>query len=247
MRTLSMHYFPLAWPFLLALFVLFSIIVTLIELKILKYAYVRMGIPPRYIFAILLLTLLGSSINIPLTQLPPERVVSGRVVHSYGMRYVVPQVREWPGTVLAINVGGALIPIIISLYLTRKNQLLGPAILAVALVAIVTHTMARPVRGVGITVPIFIPPLIAAVVALLLSWRRAAPLAYIAGSIGTLIGADLLNLNKVRGLGAPVASIGGAGTFDGVFLVGIVAVLLASLLTPRPAPEPQPWRPVQRF
>jgi uncharacterized membrane protein len=51
--------------------------------------------------------------------------------------------------------------------------------------------------------------------------------AYIAGSLGTLIGADLLNLDKVRGLGAPVVSIGGAGTFDGIFLAGIVAVLLA--------------------
>jgi uncharacterized membrane protein len=57
----------------------------------------------------------------------------------------------------------------------------------------------------------------------------SAPLAYIAGSLGTLIGADLTNLSKVRGLGAPVASIGGAGTFDGIFLTGILAVLLASL------------------
>jgi uncharacterized membrane protein len=32
----------------------------------------------------------------------------------------------------------------------------------------------------------------------------------------------------VHGLGAPVASIGGAGTFDGIFLTGILAVLLAS-------------------
>jgi hypothetical protein len=39
-------------------------------------------------------------------------------------------------------------------------------------------------------------------------------------------------LGKIHGLGAPVASIGGAGTFDGVFLVGIVAVLLASLMQP---------------
>jgi uncharacterized membrane protein len=44
-----------------------------------------------------------------------------------------------------------------------------------------------------------------------------------------LIGADLLNLGKVQGLGAPVASIGGAGTFDGIFLIGILAVLIASL------------------
>jgi uncharacterized membrane protein len=235
----SMHYFPLAWPFLLALFALFAIVVMLIELDILKYAYARMGIPPRYILAILLLTLLGSSINIPLAHFPQERVVSREVVHSFGMRYVVPVVREWPGTVLAINVGGALIPIVLSIYLTLKNRLLAPGLIAVAVVALVTHQLARPVRGVGITVPLFLPPVIAALVALLLSWRRAAPLAYIAGSIGTLVGADLLNLGKVRGLGAPVASIGGAGTFDGVFLVGIVAVLLASLIQPRSAADMQ--------
>ena len=58
---------------------------------------------------------------------------------------------------------------------------------------------------------------------------NTAPLAYISGSMGTLIGADLTNLDKVQGLGAPVASIGGAGTFDGIFLTGILAVLLASL------------------
>jgi uncharacterized membrane protein len=63
----------------------------------------------------------------------------------------------------------------------------------------------------------------------LLSRAHAAPLAYIGGSLGTLIGADLLNLDKVQGLGAPVASIGGAGTFDGIFLIGILAVLIASL------------------
>lgn len=241
MPPVSVHYFPLTWPFLLALFLLFSIIVLLVELKILKFAYARMGIPPRYILAILLLTLLGSSINLPIAQFPAERVVSDQVVHHYGMRYVVPVVHQWPGTILAINVGGALIPIVLSLYLALKNRLMAPALIAVAIVAFVTHELARPVRGVGISVPLFLPPIIAAVVALVLSWRRAAPLAYIAGSIGTLVGADLLNLDKVRGLAAPVASIGGAGTFDGVFLVGIVAVLLASLVTPRPVAQAQPY------
>jgi hypothetical protein len=32
-----------------------------------------------------------------------------------------------------------------------------------------------------------------------------------------------------QGLGAPVASIGGAGTFDGIFLTAILAVLIAGL------------------
>jgi uncharacterized membrane protein len=227
-----MHYYPVEWPFLLALFLLFSFLVLLLEFKILHYAYERMGISPRYAMWILLLTLLGSSINIPLAEFPPEKVVSGTVVHHDGMRYVVPVVHHWPATVLAINVGGALIPIMLSLYLALKNRLVMKSALAGAAVALVTHYLAQPVHGVGITVPIFIPPIVAVVCALILSWRQAGPLAYVGGSMGTLIGADLMNLGKIRGLGAPVASIGGAGTFDGVFLVGIVAVLLASLIQP---------------
>jgi uncharacterized membrane protein len=222
-----MHYFPLAWPFILALLVLFAILVALVELGILRYAYERMGIPPRYVLALLLLSLLGSAINIPIAELPPEQVVSGTVVDFFGVRYVIPVVREWPGTVLAVNVGGALIPAILSFYLLLKNKLYLRGILAVAIVAFVAHALARPVHGVGISLPTFIPPIVAAITATILGWRQAAPLAYIAGSLGTLIGADLLNLDRIQGLGAPIASIGGAGTFDGVFLAGIVAVLLS--------------------
>jgi uncharacterized membrane protein len=89
--------------------------------------------------------------------------------------------------------------------------------------------LATPVRGLGIAEPVFVPALTTAIVAVILSRRYAAPLAYIGGSLGTLIGADLLNLGEIQGLGAPVASIGGAGTFDGIFLIGILAVLIASL------------------
>jgi uncharacterized membrane protein len=64
---------------------------------------------------------------------------------------------------------------------------------------------------------------------LLLAWRHAAPLFYVSGSLGTLIGADLLNREKLQGLGAPVASIGGTGTFNEIFLTGIHTVLVAGL------------------
>jgi uncharacterized membrane protein len=49
--------------------------------------------------------------------------------------------------------------------------------------------------------------------------------------MGTLLGADVLHFGDIRGLGAPMASIGGAGTFDGIFVTGILAVLLASVMT----------------
>ena len=135
--------------------------------------------------------------------------------------------KDWPCTVIAINVGGALIPTLLSIYLVVKNSLYFRSLIGVAVVACVVHQFAQPVHGLGISVPMYIPPIAAVVTAMVLSWRNAAPLGYIIGSLGTLIGADILNLDKVRGLGAPLASIGGAGTFDGVFLAGILAVLLA--------------------
>jgi uncharacterized membrane protein len=226
MHSAGIHYFPLALPFLLALFVLAMVMIALIEIKVLKYAYEKMGVSPRYVFAVLLLSLLGSYVNIPVAELPAESVVSDQEVPFFGMRYPVP-FWEHSHTVLAVNVGGAVIPFLLSGYLLVKKRLWASSVLGVAIVAAVTHLMAYPVRGVGIAVPIFIPPVVAAGVALILARRSAPALAYISGSLGTLLGADLLNVSKVAGLGAPVASIGGAGTFDGIFLTGILAVLLA--------------------
>jgi uncharacterized membrane protein len=229
MRPSALHFFPLTPLFLLAAFVL-AVLVAFVQVGILRYAYEKIGVARRYVFAVLMATLLGSYVNIPVAELPPEQVVSNQVVSFFGMEYVVPQVQEWPRTIIAVNVGGAVVPTLLSLYLLVKRRLFGPGLLAVAIVTAVVHAMAYPVRGVGISVPVFIPPLVAAAAGILLARRarRAAPaLAYIGGSLGTLIGADLLNLGAIHGLGAPVASIGGAGTFDGVFLTGIVAVLLA--------------------
>jgi len=124
-------------------------------------------------------------------------------------------------------VGGALIPALLSLYRFLRLRLRGRMIIGTAVVAVVVHQMAHVVPGVGIAVPILVPPVLAAGVALILAYHRAPPVAYVSGTMGTLIGADLLNLGKVAHMGAPMVSIGGAGTFDGVFLTGILAGLLA--------------------
>ena len=174
-------------------------------------------------------SLLGSYINIPVAQLAEARVASDEVIDFFGMRYVVPVVVDWPGTIIAVNVGGALIPGLLSLYLLARNRIWLLGAVATVIVAVIVNHLAYPVRGVGIAVPVLGPPLVTAIVALLLSRRFAGPLAYVSGSLGTLIGADLLNLDKLHGLGAPIASIGGAGTFDGIFVTGILAVLLAGL------------------
>jgi uncharacterized membrane protein len=229
MPSSQLHYLPLTPTFFSILVGLFALLVVLIQLGVLRYAYRRVGVGSRAALMLLFGSLAGSYLNIPVVELPEQQVMSGREIAYFGMHYVVPVVVDWPGTVIAVNVGGALIPVLMSIYLLVKNRLWGEGVLATSCVAAVCHFLAHPVPGVGIALPVLVPALATGVVALLLSRERAAPLAYISGSLGTLIGADLLNLDKLQGLGAPIASIGGAGTFDGVFLTGIVAVIFASL------------------
>ncbi|MFI5014087.1 MAG: DUF1614 domain-containing protein [Hyphomicrobiales bacterium] len=229
MHVSHLQYLPLAPLFFALLVGAFGLLLILVQLGILRYAYTRIGVSSNMALLLLFASLFGSYINIPVAQLPGQDIVLGREVSYYGMRYIVPVVADWPGTVIAVNVGGAVIPTLLSIYLIAKNELWGAGLLAVGCVALICHMLADPVPGVGIAVPILGPPIAAAIVALIISWRHAAPLAYAGGSLGTLIGADLLNLSKIQGLGAPVVSIGGAGTFDGIFLAGVIAVLIASL------------------
>ena len=228
----QVHYLPLPPALFSILVILFVGLIILIQLRILRYAYLRLGISPGMALLLLFGSLIGSYFNIPITLLSGQPVISGEIIDFYGMRYVVPLVHAWPGTVLAVNVGGAVIPTLMSTYLVLRYQLWFKAMIAIAVIAIIIHAMATPVHGVGIAVPVLAPVVVTAVLAFLLSRDYAAPLAYIGGSIGTLVGADLMNLDKISNLGAPVASIGGAGTFDGIFLTGILAVLLAGLASP---------------
>ena len=237
MMDSQVHYLPMTPRWFSILVVLFAGLIIFVQLRILRYAYMRLGVGPGTALLLLFGSLIGSYFNIPVAVLPGPPVRSGEIVEFFGMRYVVPLVTSWPGTVLAVNVGGAVIPTLMSAYLVLRYQLWLRAALATAAVAFVIHSMATPVPGIGIAVPVLAPVVTTAILAFLLSREYAAPLAYIGGSMGTLLGADLLNLDKIGGLGAPVASIGGAGTFDGIFLTGILAVLLAGIASPsRPRP-----------
>jgi uncharacterized membrane protein len=232
MHLSQFHYLPLTPGFFSILVGILAILFLLLQLGALRYAYLSLGVSSGTAMLLLIGSLFGSYFNIPVAELPAQQVMSNQVVDFFGMRYAVPVVVNWPATVIAVNVGGAVIPTLMSVYLLTKHELWAKGLIATAIVALILHWLADPVAGIGIAVPVFLPAVTTAVVAVVLSRDRAAPLAYIAGGMGTLIGADLTNLDKVSGLGAPVASIGGAGTFDGIFLTGILAVLLASLYGP---------------
>jgi len=225
----GVQYFPVGRPELLGLLVLFGVAAGFVGARILRFASANMGLGPRTMLGLLLVCLLGSYINIPVAYLPEHEVTSATQVIFFGIPYVIPLVREWPPTELTVNVGGAVIPTLLSLYLIAKNRLYGLSVVGIAIVAFACHLLAVPEPGLGIAVPVFVPPLVTAVTAVMLSRQYAGPLAYASGSLGTLIGADLLNLYKIQGLGAPIASIGGAGTFDGIFLTGLLAVVYAGV------------------
>lgn len=240
MRPYDLHFFPYPPLYLLAFFLLLALLVVLIQLRLIGYAYERVGLSHRAALLALFAALLGSGINLPIAELPAERLVEPRIVDFFGMQYVIPTVVERQSTVIAVNVGGALIPVLLALYLISRYGIRLRTLLALVVVTAVIHLLAQPVRGVGIALPPLLPSLVTAAVAVLFDRQTAPRTAFIAGTLGTLIGADLLNLGRVQALGAPVVSIGGAGTFDGVFLIGIIAVLLAGLGRPRRADAPRP-------
>jgi uncharacterized membrane protein len=231
MHVSQLQYLPIDFPVYLLLVTALFALAVLFFVGLLRQVSRGLGIGASAALTLLLASLIGASINIPVVELPAQEVEIIRHVTFFGMRYVVPEVTDWPGTVIAVNVGGAIIPAILSLYLLTRNALWFPGVLAIAMVSLIVHAMAYPVRGLGIAVPILGPPIASTVVALLISRRSVGPLAYAGGSLGTLIGADLLNIGRIQSLGAPVASIGGAGTFDGIFVAGLLAVLFASVFS----------------
>lgn len=198
-----------------------------VQLGILVIAFHKLGLTPGQALALLLTALAGSLVNLPLVKvkgIPPDEVELPRQIRL-GLLRLPP----YHGiTLIAVNVGGCVVPVCFSFYLLSHSALeLSQTLAGIALVTGVSFAASRPMPGIGIGMPVFVGPLAAALVGIVLGGEESAALAYIAGSLGVLLGADVLRINDVRHIGAAVASVGGAGTFDGIFLTGIVAALLA--------------------
>jgi uncharacterized membrane protein len=206
--------------------VVLSFMFAFIQIGLITITLAKLGLTPRLALFLLMLSFIGSTINFPLFKIrsePPEKPVEP-VFHGL-LRHAQ---REFKGyTVIAINLGGAILPVIFSLYLLKNSQLqVIEVFLAVAVVSMICYSISRPIAGFGIGIPVLVAPLAAAIIAIVINVEYRAPLAYIAGTLGVLIGADIFRIRDVGKLGSPFASIGGAGTFDGVFLTGLIAVLL---------------------
>ncbi len=219
---------PLIFLLMMAFFLAALILLPFLMLGMIGGAFIKLGLSPSLMFWLLIFTLVGSMVNIPIYTLKSEEVVGDTVVSYFGMRVRVPRMPPGGRTVLAVNVGGAVIPVALCLYLLTQMDFGLYLPLLVGGVTLVVNRLARPIKGLGIGVPGLVPPLVAVLGAYLLSPPELrAPSAYIASTMGILIGADLLRLGEISRLGAPVASIGGAGTFDAIFLSGVIAVMLS--------------------
>ena len=223
-----MFFPPFVVFFLFAFVFLLFFVFGLIQFGMFTWAFTRIGIPPEYLFSLLFLCIVGSMVNLPIRRIhvtvEPEE---WELVSFFGMRFRPP---PWQGEremILAVNLGGAIIPTGLSIYLLFHAPHPIRMLLALAVVTTVIYKVARPIPGVGIATPMFLPPVTAALAAFIFNFNWDPPTAYVAGTLGTLIGADILHMDKLKQLNAPVASIGGAGTFDGIFLTGILAVLLS--------------------
>lgn len=223
----ELSYWPVRGRFLLLLLALLIVAVAVLEVGLIGFAYDRLGLSRFWAYAALVASILGSRVNIPLAHLPSRVEKVDAVVEVFGVPYVVPALVRTGTTVVAVNVGGAVVPCALSGYLVARGRLDWSALVAVLIVTATMYVVARPVGGVGIVVPTLLPAFTAALAAVLVGGHAPAAVAFVAGTVGTLVGADLLHLREVSRFQAPVLSIGGAGTFDGIFVAGVLAVLLA--------------------
>jgi len=215
-------------PLHLLLFVsLLLFLLFFIQMGLVTLAFGKLGLTTAQGMLLLFASLFGSALNLPVLNIRAEQPEENADIANPRSLLRLPPLPFTGQTLIAVNVGGCLVPLVFSASLLHRFPLPPAEIgLAIALVAAVCFFMSRPIPGIGIGMPPLIAPIAAAIAAFSINSELAAPLAYIGGTLGVLIGADLLRLKDVARLGAPIASIGGAGTFDGIFLTGIVAVLL---------------------
>ncbi len=219
-------------PLLIPFFILFVLIPFTLLFVIATPQVFQITFGLSYEEALLLFTLivLGSFINIPVYR------KEGRfVVGTYSFFGTIYRVVERRDIVIAVNLGGCVIPSILAIRLIPELPPL-PFLTTFIVCTSIIYVFAKPVPNVGIAVPMFIPPLVSSLMSYITLTSFGYPivlipkLAFSSGVLSALVGADILHLKDLEKIGSGVVSIGGAGTFDGIFLTGVFSVIFSLLL-----------------
>lgn len=227
------YFFP---PLILPLFILLVVFPFFLILFIFTGSVFKVVFGVDYEGALFLFGMIvfGSLINIPLYEKKGVEIYER--FDPLGFIY---SIRARTRLIIAVNVGGCIIPSILAIKVLMD---LLPAITfmewltALTTASIIIYSLANPVRGVGITVPMIAPSIVAAAICYFMLVIIGKPIillpkfSFSVGVLSALVGADILHLKDLDKIGAGVVSIGGAGTFDGIFLTGIFAVVFSLFL-----------------
>lgn len=189
-------------PILLFLLLLF--LLPLMFAEFMGLALVKLRLDPSLAMIVIVGIFLGSVINIPITRIVRQEEIIPHPYPLFGFLDIWPHLQRSPReTILAVNLGGCVIPTLVAVY--EIFQLLGdswinlfPIVLAVAINTGVCYRLAKPVEGIGIAMPACLSPLVAALTALLLAPDEAPPVAFVAAVFGPLLGADVLHIREIR-------------------------------------------------
>ncbi len=221
-----MVYLPVSLLLFVLLLLLLPFIWFALAVDVVEVAVAKLGFSPAIATLLLALALLGSTINLPLYRVESPVVMADGVAELWLRQFWgIPLHKAQRTTVVALNVGGGLIPLLLALY-QFTHVASGPILAVTAIVTVVSYFAAQVVPGIGIQMNPLLAPLTAALSAMLIVPSLAVPVAFAGGVLGTLIGADLLHLRQIQAMSPGVLSIGGAGVFDGIALCGLFALLL---------------------
>ncbi|WP_339673289.1 DUF1614 domain-containing protein [uncultured Gimesia sp.] len=237
---------PVSGCMILSLMIFMGCMLPLIFVDLAETALRNLHLSPQAAILVLIGMIFGSLINFPISRFPLDREVNVPVFESLaGMQLMPKMQRLRQEAIIAVNLGGCVIPVLLAIWLSRF--IIGGGItpvlvtlVGIALNTVVCYRTPRLVPGMGIAMPVFIPPLVAVIATILgfgifgpmtgnadMNYQALyAPIAFVIGISGPLIGADLLHWNDFKKLDSPSISIGGAGTWDGIVLSGMIAALI---------------------
>lgn len=224
-----MIYLPVSILLFIGLLLLLPFIWFAVAIDVVEIAVAKLGFSPNTAFLLLVLVIVTSTINIPIYRLEaPVQLAEEFAALWLKEFWGIPLRQVQRSTVVALNVGGGLIPVVLALYQFSQGNAVA-ILLVTAIVTVVSYFAAQVVPGIGIQINPLLAPLSAAVSAMLIAspHAHAAPVAFAGGVLGTLIGADLLHLKDIQAMSSGVLSLGGAGVFDGIALCGLFALLLS--------------------
>jgi len=219
--------------------VLLTCLMPLLMVNVMQSALERLHLTPTAATLAVFGIFVGSLINVPIHHIgraEPQPVELMGVLGVWGWTPRFQRMRH--DTIIAVNLGGCVIPAVLAAWQITFLAGIGgwpstSLVVVVLMNVAICYVAARPVRGVGIMLPGFLSPLMSVGLTwLLLASPDFTPLragvAFVAGVAGPLVGADLLHLRDVTRISVGMLSIGGAGTFDGIVLSGVLAALLAA-------------------